>query len=257
MAVTSIVTVVPPDAMARGAPALGAALALGSAFRARVDVIWCQVDGPTAQGPDPSAAAAAILAQAEQAGVSCAVLDPQADARDAAEVLAGHLRVADIGVIEALPRPGPGARLIRDAAVFGSGRPVIVVGRNAVSSAPRRVLLAWDDSPAAARAMAAALPLMGLAAEVVVVRVTGDRTGQTEPASDPTLYLDRHGIDATLREVPRGKGEVFADLGAAAAGFDLLVCGAVRRSRAQDILFGGVTGSVLDGAIDMSVMLMA
>jgi nucleotide-binding universal stress UspA family protein len=142
------------------------------------------------------------------------------------------------------------------AALFESGRPLVLVGGRAMTM-PRRVVVGWDNSPAAVRAMTAALPLLRRAEVVVVAQVDEGGTGQRETGATAAGYLARHGIAATFHAVPRGKGEVFADLAGAAAGLDLLVCGAVRRSRAQDVLFGGVTGAILSGAVEMPVLLMA
>jgi nucleotide-binding universal stress UspA family protein len=260
MDLTSIVTLVTPEAALDGkVPALDTALALADALTVGVVVLCAGIDAaaPGRDGPDVAAAQAAIAARSAARGVTCEVTGRRHADGGLGAAFAGLLKVADLAVLPLRHRAVPAERLVLDAALFESGRPVLVTA-GALASLPRRILVAWDDGPAAVRATTAALPLLARAAEVVVAEVEegkSDRLPKADPG--PTAYLARHGVTATFRNVPRGKGEVFADLAAAAAGFDLLVCGAVRRSRAQEVLFGGVTGAILSAAVDMPVLLMA
>src|SRR5262249_53107246 len=59
--------------------------------------------------------------------------------------------------------------------LFGSGRPLILIPAKASPPVRQRVLVAWDATPAAVRALHDAIPLLALAQEVVVVSVTGDK----------------------------------------------------------------------------------
>lgn len=245
MAKTQILTLVTTAAVHAGqAPALPAALALAAALEGGVVAILAGTGGA---GPDLAAARAALAAS------GCDVVVRSASEDDPADEFAGRLRAADLGVLEVRHRPAPDERRILDAALFDSGRPVLLVGGAAVVP-PRRILVGWDDSPAAVRAMTAALPLIVAADEVVVATVDEGRADGGSRALD---FLSRHGASATFRRVARGKGEVFADIAAVARDFDLLVCGAVRRSRAQEVLFGGVTGAILSGAVDTPAFMMA
>lgn len=108
----------------------------------------------------------------------------------------------------------------------------------------RHVLVAWNGSAEAVRALVAALPLLRRADSVIIAGF-----GEPgEPAADPELlpYLARHGVTAQLvAETPRlDGGEPLLSL-AADCGADLLVMGGYGRARLSELLLGGVTRSVL------------
>jgi nucleotide-binding universal stress UspA family protein len=114
----------------------------------------------------------------------------------------------------------------------------------------RRVLIAWNATREAARAVSDAMPLL-TSAELVTVPPIDPREGPHGhgelPGADIGLHLARHGVKAQIeRTVSAGMpvGEVLlsrvADLGA-----DLIVMGAYGHSRAREVLLGGATRSVL------------
>jgi len=124
-------------------------------------------------------------------------------------------------------------------------RPLLVVPYIQRETAPgSRVLVAWNGSAEAVRALVAALPLLRRADSVTVAGFGAP----DEPAADPQLlpYLARHGIAAQLvAESPRlDSGEPLLSL-AADCGADLLVMGGYGRARLSELLLGGVTRSVL------------
>lgn len=264
MSVKSIVAFVPPQAAGQTNAALEKALALGAELSARVVVLSYTIDilGPAATESDEetalAAARAAILARADRVGVACVVVDRTSHAYGIGEVFADHLKVADLGVLGGDPRPHSAQRMLISAAVFDSGRPVILMPEVAPDRLPGRILAAWDGTAAAARALHEAMPLMRLASEVIVVRISEDqgfRSGQS--GIEAGHHLARHGIRATFREVDRGKRSVFDTLieTARETGAGLIVCGAVRHSVAHDLIFGSVTSSVLAGESPLPVLL--
>jgi nucleotide-binding universal stress UspA family protein len=147
-------------------------------------------------------------------------------------------------------RPDFGAGVV-GAVLFGAGRPVLVVpyaGR--FSAVGRRVLVAWNASREAARAVNDALPILE-GAEAVTVLAVNPRRGigghGEEPAADIALHLARHGVTATTeqRSAPE-VGDAEALLNAAAEkGADLLVMGGYGHSRLREMALGGVTRTVL------------
>lgn len=267
MSVASIVAFVQPHHAKDKQGALAHALALGLALSAQVVALSYVVD---VIGPEPTlnidedellaAARKTILSRADQAGVSCNVVDRSSFAYGIGDVFADHLKVADLGILQVDPRIYSGLRHLANAAIFASGRPVILVPGTAPAAAPTRVLVAWDGTPTAARAMHDAIPLMALAGEVIVARVSDDkslRPGQS--GIEATRHLARHGIRATFQDVPRNGRDVFAALvdTAGEKGCDLIVCGALRHSAAHDLLFGSVTQEVLSGKSPVPVLLSA
>jgi nucleotide-binding universal stress UspA family protein len=175
-----------------------------------------------------------------------------AEGRDADPAL--HARYADLAILGqrdpgdddmALVRPRP------EGVTLASGRPILVVPYAGRSEPPGRcVLVAWNASREAARAVADTMPLLK-AADIVTVLAVDPQTrpdGDGDvPGADIALHLARHGVKAQIERTVSAAvpiGELLlsraADLGA-----DLLVMGAYGHSRARELLLGGVTRSVL------------
>jgi nucleotide-binding universal stress UspA family protein len=138
---------------------------------------------------------------------------------------------------------------LAETVVFESGRPILVLPPpSAVPSAFRRVVVAWDGGPQAARALADALPLLRSAEDVRILTIHGEKPlSQTDLLADLGRHLDIHGVTATLDRVDAGGrriGEVFADY-TRQHGSDLLVMGAFGHSRWREIVLGGATQSML------------
>ena len=114
-----------------------------------------------------------------------------------------------------------------------------------------RVLLAWDASPQAMRAVTGALPLLKRAKKVQVTvfdaRIGQDAHGE-EPGADITLFLARHGVNATVSR----QGSLVGDVGsailsrAADLSADLIVMGTYGHSRTKERLLGGATRTIFD-----------
>jgi nucleotide-binding universal stress UspA family protein len=201
-------------------------------------------------------ALAAFLQQAAQPGM------PAHDARllddEAASGLSLEARVADLLV---LSHPETVPELIAQV-LPQAGRPVLLLpaGLTPPESCGRqlgkRVLVAWDASREAGRALASALPILRQADLVeLVVCAAGSEEGVARDVrmADPLPYLAHHGVQATLRvHAVAGGGRFHRDvvgealLSVAAAGnVDLLVMGAYAHSRLRETLLGGVTRTVL------------
>jgi nucleotide-binding universal stress UspA family protein len=108
-----------------------------------------------------------------------------------------------------------------------------------------RIVVAWDGSAQAARALAAALPFLARAEQVTVV--TCEEAGDDGGLAEVTTYLAWHGIVAGRRAVPPHPGVAEA-LVAAAIGTDLLVMGGYSHSRLREMILGGVTRYMLEKA---------
>lgn len=131
--------------------------------------------------------------------------------------------------------------------LFESGRPVLVVPPGWRKKAlGGTILVAWDGSRAATRALADAQPLLARAGNIFVVTVDQKSTGGVT-GSDIAAHLRRLGIRCQQRDVPRtDKPPEDALLEeCVAVGADLIVMGGYRHSRLQEKLFGGVTQRLL------------
>ncbi|HEX6111345.1 MAG TPA: universal stress protein [Geminicoccaceae bacterium] len=136
-----------------------------------------------------------------------------------------------------------------EAALVETGRPLLLVPPEPPASVGDAVLLAWNASPQAARAVAAALPMLTQAARVVVMAVGNGP--EPEPTADQLARsLAWHGVVAEPRRIEQGSGRVRDILLAEAKELrvDLLVIGAYSHSRMRQIVFGGVTEHMLDHA---------
>jgi nucleotide-binding universal stress UspA family protein len=110
------------------------------------------------------------------------------------------------------------------------------------------VVIAWDHTAPAARAVADALPMLQEATNVRVVTATDNATpAELDSGAALGWHLAEHGINAAFETVNIDGNPVGKVLGAyvkAKAG-DLLVMGAYRHSRLNQIVWGGATRSVI------------
>ncbi|MEQ9608356.1 MAG: universal stress protein [Kiloniellaceae bacterium] len=135
-----------------------------------------------------------------------------------------------------------------DAALFGTGRPVIAVPADTKKGFGGKVAVAWDGSREGAMAVTAALPLLKQATAVVVITARED-DDVVEPSA-LARYLAGHGITAKTWAYTPGS-ESIADglLGQADhAGSDCLIMGAYGHSRLRERILGGATEGVLQHA---------
>ena len=165
--------------------------------------------------------------------------------------MVGYLgRVFDITVVGRPEQRISGPRpLTLDAALFDSGRPVLIAPPSAPASIGSNVVIAWNRSTETARCVALALPVLEAARGITVLTVEG--SGVPGPDGQELAdYLGARGIAARAITVSPGKrsaGETI--LGEAAAlGCDLLVKGAFTQSRLRQIIFGGATRHILESA---------
>jgi len=132
------------------------------------------------------------------------------------------------------------------AAIFESGRPVLLVPNETVPSIGKKIVVTWNGSAEAARAVAVAMPTL-MAAEAVIVLTVRDHN-EAEPESVAnTLRLN--GINASANIVSEAAGGVSETLidEARKIEADLLVIGAYSHNRLREFVLGGVTMDYIDG----------
>ena len=130
-------------------------------------------------------------------------------------------------------------------------RPVLAVPPG-YAGAPmnEEIVVGWDGSLQAVRAIAAALPLLAGAASVRLVLVNAARESGLhgdEPGADIALYLARHGVrvDVVLEQTTGPVGEALLGI-AQRYKAGLLVTGAFGHSRYRELVMGGVTRVLLE-----------
>jgi nucleotide-binding universal stress UspA family protein len=164
-----------------------------------------------------------------------------------ATLVAGHARMADFSVVPSVAEAeGAFWGDVRDGALFSSGRPMLVVPPGAASQPAGTVVIAWQDTPEAVRAVGAAAPFLAKAKRVRLVAVGEEEQGDTslEAMAD---YLMQAGLKVRASRVPqdqRDTGEVLIHEAAREKGA-MLVMGAYGHWRLRERVFGGATQSVL------------
>ena len=111
-----------------------------------------------------------------------------------------------------------------------------------------RVVIAWDFSREAARALSDALPLLALAHEVRIVTVFGEKHVETTATTgDVEHFLARHRIKYSLNSISFEGNNIGRFLMDYAVGIDadLLVMGAYGHSRLREFVLGGATREIL------------
>jgi len=155
----------------------------------------------------------------------------------------------DLSVVSQSAAEGAFANQIIIAALFGSGRPVFIIPSDYKSPAKlEKVMLCWNEGIQAARALADSLPLLTRARNVEIVCVGGSEGADKRLAGyNITRHLSRHGIIATLRELPAADDIASALLSyAEESAADYIVMGAYGHWRLRELIFGGTTQSMLN-----------
>jgi nucleotide-binding universal stress UspA family protein len=166
-----------------------------------------------------------------------------------------HGRYVDLivlGQLDPEETPAPLTRPLPEEVALTVGRPVLVVPyAGNFADIGRTVLVAWDASRAATRAVNDAMPLLAAARSVTVLSIDpkhGTAGHGAVPGADIGLHLARHGVKAQIETTASngiGVGDALlsraADLDA-----DLLVMGAYGHSRVRELVLGGVTRKVID-----------
>jgi nucleotide-binding universal stress UspA family protein len=169
----------------------------------------------------------------------------QAMAGTPARVFAVVGPVADLAVVS---RPGAEgasrARAFLLGALLHSAKPVLVVPQAARASVGKRIVIAWNQSPDAAAAVTAALPLLARAERVVVV--SAGRENRLGPSSvQLARYLAHWDVSVERVRTKGQRAESEIERAARDLDADLVVMGAYSRSRFQQLVFGGVTEHML------------
>jgi nucleotide-binding universal stress UspA family protein len=172
-------------------------------------------------------------------------------APDGDNFVGSYGRVFDVTV---LGRPGDqpqSPRMITlEAALFESGRPILIAPPTPPEKLGENVLIAWNCSTEQAKTTAFAMPLLHQARRVTVLTVEGG-TVPGPSGAQLARYLKLNGIAAeaiTVGPEKRSTGEVILAR-AQALGCDLVVKGAYTQSRLRQMIFGGTTRHILTHAM--------
>ncbi len=168
--------------------------------------------------------------------------------------LVTHVRYADIAVLSRAGRETEQRfPSLAQSLVFESGRPVILLPAAIPDTIASRVLIGWNASREATRAISDAMPLLARADSVELLVIDPDPRPERHgpaPGQDMARYLARHGVKVEVRIVESSGASAASTLLARAREFrsDLVVMGAYGHSRLTELVFGGVTRTALESA---------
>lgn len=172
------------------------------------------------------------------------------DLYDLDAAVAVQARTHDLTIVP-MGSPLDGQRSIAEAAIFGSGRPVLAFRTGKAGSAGPdlgTVVVAWDGGRAAARALGDALPVLSRAREVRILTILNEKpTAGVGLGAEAARHLAAHGISAKVEELDADGRKISAVLDdyLARTQPDLLVMGAYGHSRLREFVLGGATEHVL------------
>lgn len=164
------------------------------------------------------------------------------------EVIAQEGRLHDLVVFANAPHGGD-QRLLLEAALLGTARPLLLAPHHVPSTIGARVALAWNGGVESARAVAGAMPFLEQAQAVHILTAQTAVTN-AEAAERLAAYLAWHGVRPEISTIRPGAEVVGAALleQAARLDADLLVMGGYGHSRMRELILGGVTRHVLGHA---------
>jgi nucleotide-binding universal stress UspA family protein len=187
---------------------------------------------------------------ARAAGISAETRTLDASVAGGPDLFGRIARRFDLVVVgQARREQGASEELMIEGALFGSGRPLIVVPHAHKQELKLdRIIICWDGSRPAARAIADSLPFLQRAKSIDIVVVTGERDKSGEiTGTNMRRHLARHGIDVEIKHITGGGSGVQNAILAHAAetGSDFMVLGGYGHSRLREFILGGVTRSIL------------
>jgi nucleotide-binding universal stress UspA family protein len=209
------------------------------------------IEGQRAENDKAAADAIARFDEAaKRAGVSFQSLTMSASVPGAADRFGAMARRFDLAVVgQSDPDALIADEVIVEGTLFGSGRPVVVVPY--IQKSPvklDRIMVCWDGSRNAARAIADAMPLLARAKSIDVVIVASERPKSDEiPGADIGQHLARHGFKVEVKRIVATDTDVANTVlsHAADSSADFIVMGGYGHSRLREFILGGATQGIL------------
>jgi nucleotide-binding universal stress UspA family protein len=210
---------------------------------------WMEEEWAKAQAA-AKAAAARFEEAARRHGIAFDARTLESSVGGAGDIFGEIATCFDLSIMrQGEPGKAPLEDLVIEGALFASGRPVLIVPyiqRSALTL--DRVLVRWNGSPNAARAVGDAMPLLHRAKNVEVLIALGEAGRRDEiEGADIAEHLARHGLNVELERLAAVNGDVTDTIlsHAADTDADFLVMGGYGHSRLREFVLGGVTRGIL------------
>ena len=207
------------------------------------------------QRADSDRAASTAIARFEQVakrlGVSCESLSVNASIAGAADRLGQLARRFDIAIVGQPNREkDEPVEVVDEGVLFESGRPVIFVPYIQKAALKLdRVMVCWDGSRAATRAVADSMPFLHKAKQVEIVMVASKGFKADEATGvDLAKHLARHELQVVLKRITSPDIDVSSTILSYAAdtSADMIVMGGYGHSRFREFILGGATRGILE-----------
>lgn len=165
---------------------------------------------------------------------------------ESVERLAWHARHHDMVVLGRHTHPDGLPADFVEHVLLRSGRPVLLAPAKRPLTLINTIMVCWKETPEAARAIGAALPLLAQGRHVVIANVHEASTANG--LGEVVRHLAWHGVEADVRRLDGGSLSSGERLAAAAreCAADLVVLGAYGHSRTRQLFFGGCTQYFLE-----------
>jgi nucleotide-binding universal stress UspA family protein len=199
-----------------------------------------------------------VRSEARRAGADYVILSETDYAPSLGQMVTAAAQVRDLTMLGVHgPLAYPRQSLV-EAAMFGSGRPLLLIPQTAQPFSSGVIIVGWDATRAAVRAVHDALPLLIGAEKVVIASVSGDKELPIL-ASGPAIcqYLQQRHINASFNALTRQQESIGKDLLSHAQnlGANLLVMGGFGHPREREFLFGSATRDIFQSYLEIPVLL--
>jgi nucleotide-binding universal stress UspA family protein len=210
------------------------------------------IEGQRAESNKRANAAIARFEQAaKRTGISMESRVITASVSGAADQIGRIARRFDLAVVGQPGRkPSLPDQVVDEGVLFESGRPVVFVPFVQTSGVKLdRIMVCWDGSRTASRAVADAMPFLKKARQVEIVIVSGKPARDDElPGADLGQHLARHGLNVGVKRITSPDIDVPSTIlsHAADTSADMIVMGGYGHSRLREFVLGGVTRGLLE-----------
>ena len=161
--------------------------------------------------------------------------------------LLAHARHSDLLVLGRPAHEDLMSYNLIETLLLGSGRPILIAPDSHVAQRSGTIVVGWQETPAAARALTAALPLLKCAQRVVLVNVGESRDGASHDLDRVAAQLSWHGVFAETRQLtgtPKSASQVLLQ-NALELNPEIFVVGGYSHRPLHEMIFGGVTRELL------------
>ena len=189
----------------------------------------------------------AVAKEASQGAVALTTQEIAAAPALMGDVAANQCRYFDLCLVGLSP-DNPAARMTAEAILFGAGRPTLLLPDTTHVGVLGHVVIAWDGSRVAARAVADARPFLERASRVTIVSATDEKPLPGKDIGERLAEgLRMRGLTVDAASIQAGDRSIGAALQehALKIGGSLLVMGGYGHSRVRDFVLGGATEGVL------------